>query len=370
MADEPITDITYASQLKQIQLQLAALETSYANMTRTYYNMFYNNTPMDITLQIYDEDGALKTITVPNRAKASTSTLTYAGSPLGVLQAALGTLVIDTTTGELWYESLANDVDGWVRLANHNALSDEYLKKNGNGELLTNLNADSVTQGQLEVAIGGTGVSGTKAINMSGMLKMVPQTTDTSGVVNNAHLEIAEVGVDYLDSATLAGMIVFFPVGHVPAGYLVCNGDAYSKETYADLYKYLSNEGTTPCPYGETDDKFAVPAMDGFFVRCTTDFSKRPVGSEQNDGIPNFKCTWSMEITGGEANFTGATSIVLDETGNYKQVDGKSSAPSGSYDYLIQMNPQDYNEACAAIYQDDLEEVRVKNIAMVPAIKF
>ena len=56
--------------------------------------------------------------------------------------------------------------------------------------------------------------------------------------------------------------------------------------------------------------------------------------------------------------------------GNYKQVDGKSSAPSGSYDYLIQMNPQDYNEACAAIYQDDLEEVRVKNIAMVPAIKF
>ena len=91
MADEPITDITYASQLKQIQSQLAALETSYANMTRTYYNMFYNNTPMDITLQIYDEDGALKTITVPNRAKASTSTLTYAGSPLGVLQAALGT---------------------------------------------------------------------------------------------------------------------------------------------------------------------------------------------------------------------------------------------------------------------------------------
>ena len=210
MADEPITDITYANQLKQIQSQLAALETSYANMTRTYYNMFYNNTPMDITLQIYDEDGALKTITVPNRAKASTSTLTYAGSPLGVLQAALGTLVIDTTTGELLYESLANDVDGWVRLANHNALSDEYLKKNGNGELLTNLNADSVTQGQLEVAIGGTGVSGTKAINMSGMLKMVPQTTDTSGVVNNAHLEIAEVGVDYLDSATLAGMIVFF----------------------------------------------------------------------------------------------------------------------------------------------------------------
>lgn len=370
MADEPITDITYANQLKQIQAQLAVLETSYANMTRTYYNMFYNNTPMDITLQIYDEDGALKTITVPNRAKASTSTLTYSGSPLGVLQAALGTLVLDTTSGELWYESLANDVDGWVRLANHDALSDEYLKKNGNGELLTNLSADNVTQGQLEVAVGGTGVSGSTAINMSGILKMVPQKTDASGNVTNAHIEVAAVGEDYLDSATLAGMIVFFPVDHVPAGYLICNGDTYNKTTYADLYKYLTNDGAVACPYGETTDEFALPNMNGFFIRCTTNFLERHVGSEQDDGIPNFKGTWSMEITGGEANFTGATSIVLDDEGNYKQVDGKSSAPSGSYDYLIQFNPQDYNEACAAIYQDELDEVRVKNIAMVPAIKY
>jgi len=372
MADEPITDITYASQLKQIQSQLAVLETSYANMTRTYYDMFYNSTPMDITLKIYNDEGVLETITVPNRAKASTSTLTYAGSPSGVKSAALGTLLLDTTTGNLWYESLAYDVDGWVRIANHDALSDEYLKKNGNGELLTDLSADHVSQGQLEVAVGGTGVSGLPAITMDGILKMVPESTDSSGRVTKAHIDIAEVGVDYLDSANLAGMIVFFPVNHVPAGYLICNGDVYSKATYANLYNYLSKEGTEPCPYGETDTDFAVPAMGGFFVRCTTDIGDvgRMAGSEQEDGVPNFKGTWSMEITGGEANFTGAVSIVLDDDGNYKQVDGKSSAPSGSYDYLIQMNPQDYNDICADIYQDDLNEVRVKNIAMVPAIKY
>lgn len=368
MAETPeTTDITTANLLKQIQAQLAVLETSYANMTRTYYDMFYNSTPMDITLQIYDEDGALKTITVPNRAKSSTTTQTYAGSPAGVLEGTLGALVINTVDNTLWYKTIQNGTDGWYQLANYNALSDEYLKRNGNGELLTNLNATSIDNGRLEVAFGGTG---SDDVTLSGILKMIPQSTDSSGNVTKAHIEIAESGVDYLDTATLAGMVVFFPVEHVQAGYLVCNGDMYSKTTYSALYKYLTNDGAVACPYGETDDKFAVPTMDNLFIRCTTDFENREVGSEQEDGIPNYKGTLSMEITGGEANFTGAIKIVLDSDGNYKQVDGKSSAPSGSYDYLIELNPQEYNDICARVYKDDLEEVRVKNIALVPAIKY
>lgn len=367
MANEPINDITYADQLKQIQVQLAVLETSYANMTRTYYDMFYNSTPMDITLQIYDEDGVLKTITVPNRAKASTSTLTHLGSPAGVLEASLGTLVINTVDNTLWYKTTQNGTDGWVQLANQNALSDEYLKKNGNGELLTNLNASHIDGGTLEVAFGGTGTSD---VLLSGILKMVPQTINSDGTVNRAHIEVADSGVDYLATDTLAGMIVFFPVDHVQAGYLVCNGDMYNKNTYKPLYNYLTNEGKVPCPYGETETEFAVPMMDKLFIRCTTDFENREVSSIQDDGVPNFKGTFSLEITGGEKNFTGAVQIVRDQDNNYKQVDGKSSAPSGSYDYLIEVNPQTYNDICKKVYQDDLDEVRVKNIALVPAIKY
>lgn len=368
MAETPnTTDITTANLLKQIQAQLAVLESSYANLVRTYYDMFYNATPMDVTIQIYDEDGALKTITVPNRAKSSTTTQTYAGSPAGVLEGTLGALVINTIDNTLWYKTVQNGTDGWYQLANYDALSDEYLKRNGNGELLTNLNASAIDNGRLEVAFGGTG---SDDVTLSGIVKMVPQVIDDSGNVTKAHIEIAESGVDYLDTATLAGMIVFFPVDHVQAGYLVCNGDMYSKVTYASLYRYLTNDGAIPCPYGETETEFAVPTMGSFFVRCTTDLSERAVGSIQDDGIPNFKGTWSMEITGGEKNFTGAVKIALDSDGNYKQVDGKSSAPSGSYDYLIELNPQDYNDICARVYQDELDEVRVKNIAMIPAIKY
>jgi hypothetical protein len=385
--EQPITDITYANQLKQIQAQLAVLETSYANMTRTYYDMFYNKTPMDITLEIYKEDGVLEKITVPNRAKASTSAMTHSGSPSGVTSAALGTLLLDTTTGDLWYESLAYDVDGWVRIANHNALTDEYLKKNGNGELLTDLSADHMTQGQLEVAVGGTGVSSSTAINMSGILKMVPQTTDASGKITRAHIAVAEVGKDYLDSANLAGMIVFFPMFNVPAGYIICNGSACDRfnedgtDKYETLYNVLTNYGTNIPDWaiyynedGTIDtNKFRVPDLGDYFIRCTTNELERTAVTLQADGIPNFKGTWSMELPGGTANnenITGAISIVLDDEGNYKQVDGKSSAPSGSYDYLFQINPQSYNDICAQVYQDGLNEVRVKNISLVPAIKY
>lgn len=373
MADKPIDDITYADQLKQIQAQLAVLETSYANMTRTYYDMFYNNTPMDITLQIYNEEGELKTITVPNRAKSSTSTLTYAGSPLGVLQASLGTFVVDTTTGDLWYETSPNDVDGWLQIANTADVGQaaiNYMLANPSvGSLIPDLSASHVTSGQLEVAVGGTGVSGTNAIYLNGILKMVPETT-VDGVTTKAHIEVAEAGKDYLEAANLSGMIVFFPTEYIPAGYLMCDGSLYSKETYADLYNALTNNGAIECPYGETDDKFAVPSLNDLFIRCTTNFLQRVVGSVQDDAIPNYKGTLSLEITGGEENFTGAIQIALDEDNNYKQVDGKSSAPSGSYDYLINLNPQTYNETCARVYSDEVDEVRVKNIALVPAIKY
>lgn len=360
--NEPINDITYADQLKQIQAQLAVLETSYANMTRTYYDMFYNSTPMDITLQIYDTKGALKTITVPNRAKSSTSAKTCIGSPAGVVEAAMGTFIINTVDNSLWYKTSQNGTDGWVQLANVNTLSDEFLKKNGNGELLQHLNASHIDGGTLDVAFGGTGVSN---VDMSGILKMVPQVTAEDGTITKAHIEIAESGVDYLNTATLAGMIVFFPVNQIQAGYLICNGDSYSKKTYANLYKFLTNDGAIPCPFGEDTDTFAVPNLDTYFIRCTTG-NDREVMSTQDAGVPNIKGEWSMEITGGEQNFSGSVQIALDDEGRYKQVDGKSSAPSGSYDYLIQFNAKNSSD----MYQDDLDEVRVKNIALVPAIKY
>ena len=378
MADTPISDISVASQLKQIQSQLALLETSYANMTRTYYNMFYNNTPMDITLEIYNEDGALQKITVPNVAKATAISLTYNGSPEGVLEASLGAVVLDKVNKELWYKAEQNGTSGWYKLYSTKNLEDgiDFLTPNGSGELLTDLNANNITFGVLKVENGGTGVS-----SLDGIVKAVPEK-EIDGVTVPAHFEAAEAGLDFLDTSNLAGMIVYFPIDQVPAGYLVCNGDMYNAKTYSVLYDYMSKGGTIPCPYGEEDRNgvtyFATPNLTGPFVRGWTgayelpagqinyDTEERTVGSIQNDGIPNIKGNWSMEITGAEQNFDGSVFIELDADGKYRQVDGKTTAPSGSYDYLVGFDASKSSDK----YVDGLDEVRVKNIALVPAIKY
>ena len=80
MADDTI------KRLEQIQSQLASLQESYGDIARTYYNIFYNPTPMDVTLTLYDNSGELVEITVPNRAKdASDKIYKSEGTPNGSL---------------------------------------------------------------------------------------------------------------------------------------------------------------------------------------------------------------------------------------------------------------------------------------------
>ena len=364
MADEPIKDITTATTLKQIQSQLAVLETSYADLIRTYYNMFYNPTPMDISIKIYNDDGELETITVPNRAKDNTATVVYNGSPEGVLEATLGTICLDKINKTLWYKTEQYGTSGWKEIKSdanwENGI--DYLKPNGDGSLLTNLNMNNVSLGILPVANGGTHTG-----SIEGIVKAVPTYTDEQGRIVPAHFEAAIAGTDFMNTSNLAGMIVYFTIDEVPAGYLLCNGDGYSKTTYSVLYNYLSKGGTQACPYGETDDMFFTPDLTDLVIKSWTDKTEnREVGSIEDGAIPNIKGTWSMEITGGEANFTGAVQIALDDDGNYKQVDGKSSAPAGSYDYLINFDAS----AVSDVYKDDVNEVRVKNIALVPAMKY
>lgn len=368
-----MAEITIAEKLEQIQTQLAALETSYANMTRTYYNMFYNATPMDISLQIYAEDGSLQTITVPNRAKdAQKATFEGSGDPTGKITAPRGSIYLDTNSGNLWYNTNAIGSEGWAKVYStvNWAEGSEYIAPDGDGHNIQDLNANNITDGILGMKFGGTGVS-----SLAGILKGIPAYVDENGVEIPGYITTAEAGRDYLDTTNLAGMIVYFPCEQPPAGYLACDGAFYNSETYASLYKVL-------CDYGspmETEERdgviwFRVPNLDGLFIRSksfTEDNSYdtetgRPVLSIQMDCAPNIKGTWAQEITGAEPNFTGAIAIATDNEGKYIQVDGKTSAPAGAYDYLINFNANN----CSPVYSDDAKEIRVRNIALLPAIKY
>ena len=378
----------FAYKLEEIQQQLASLETSYANFTRTYYNMFYNSTPMDITLEIYDKDGSLKEVTVPNRAKDRASVSTGLGTPYGIKEGKYGDLYLDTDSGNLWYCASDNGTEGWSLLSSSTNWVEgiDYLAPNGEGTLLTALDANNITGGVLSMKYGGTGTT-----VCSGMLKGIPPTV-SNGVEIPGYITTAIEGIDYLSSANFAGMIVYFPTEQVPAGYLVCDGAGYPIAEYRDLYNVLVQYNFPDInEYVEHEvRKFHVPNLSGLYIRSARvnhmppdrgtiyDYeteNDRKVCSIQRDCIPNIYGTWVQEVTGAEKGFTGAIKIAIDEKGNPKQVDGKTSAPAGSYDYEIEFNARnlgkDDNEKAVyqRVFQDGAPEVRVCNIALVPAIK-
>ena len=77
------------------------------------------------------------------------------------------------------------------------------------------------------------------------------------------------------------------------SGYLICNGAAVSRTTYADLFSVL---GTT---YGSGDGSttFNLPDFRGDFIRGYLSGTSKEVGKRQGEGLP--------EITGWFATNTG-----------------------------------------------------------------
>lgn len=364
-----------AAKLKQIEAQLAVIETGYASILRTYYNLFYNSEPMDIELQIYAEDGSVQTITVPNRAKDRTGTITGIDDPEGNVIASYGAFYINTTAHTLWYKTTMDGSKGWQKVysdANGEELLGGDYTYSGTGEYITNLNISNVTQGLLTVRYGGTGLQRLQKGRI-----LVGNGDDP--------ITYAEEGVDYMAPDDFASMVCFVPTINKPNGFLVCDGAAYKVATYTRLYEKI---GSTFCTADDRNDpdfgyinadgewvwtKFRVPNLDGLFIRCwcgstnTYDTEEgRELGSIQKSAIPNIKANWAQEITGAEDSFQGSVYIVLDDNGNYKKVDGRTSAPAGSYDYEIGFDASKSSD----LYIDDMDEVRVTNIALMPVIKY
>ena len=248
------------SSLRTTEDIINALSTLYFNLNeieRIYYDMFLNPIPMDVTFQRYDDTGALETITLPNRAKDVQSTLTGNGNPNGLVSAGVGTFYLDTSNYDLYYKSSGSDSQGWILLWSGLNMVEgtNYLSPTGNGSQLTNLNMSNAGSGILGVQRGGTGSAG------------------ITGIVRgngSAAMTAAVDGVDYLGVNSMVGIVCYYPVDAIPVGWLRCDGSAYSRTTYANLFARI---GTT---YGAGDGSttFNIPNLmdDGngnpFFIRC------------------------------------------------------------------------------------------------------
>ena len=124
------------------------------------------------------------------------------------------------------------------------------------------------------------------------------------------------VNSDALKAAFPVGSYLVFAGKVCPSGFLLCNGGAISRTTYADLFSAI---GTT---YGAGDGSstFNLPNLNGRVLQGTNDLSQ--VGTYLEASLPNIsgevrldRFRWSE---GGWATGSGAFSQKVGQTGSYK----------------------------------------------------
>ena len=138
---------------EQIETILSKLATNYSNIAILFYDIFYNTTPMDVTLQMYDEAGILQTYTIPNRAKDMSNILNGSGSPQGVVEAGRGVIYQDLANGDLYIKALSDGSVGWTKFVTDTELSNMLIEGIGSPEAVVIANKGTLYIDKVNAAL-------------------------------------------------------------------------------------------------------------------------------------------------------------------------------------------------------------------------
>ena len=102
-----------------------------------------------------------------------------------------------------------------------------------------------------------------------------------------------------------AGFVAAWPGNTPPDGWLVCNGSAVSRTTYADLFSVI---GTT-FGAGDGSTTFKLPDYRGDFLRGYLSGTSSAIGTRQAEGLPNIsgRLDFGKQV-GGMSSSSGAFS--------------------------------------------------------------
>jgi len=150
---------------EQIATIVSDLVVNYGNMAQTYYDMFYNQTPMDISLTLFDGAGVLRDYVIPNRAKDFRYCRNGKGSPEGVVSAEIGSIYQDTENGNLYIKKIGNSATGWQQLSTSDVVEQGYGTPEGRLSRPKGTLFVDVSSGNLYIKTTSTGVIGWSLIS-------------------------------------------------------------------------------------------------------------------------------------------------------------------------------------------------------------
>lgn len=139
------------------------------------------------------------------------------------------------------------------------------------------------------------------------------------------------------DTLTPAGTMLPFAGKTVPSGWLLCNGAAVSRTTYARLFSAIGTSWGT----GDGSTTFNLPNCDSRFLEGTTDASK--VGTYLEAGLPNItgSANWGAGTSNLWKNHSGAFEFTTSGTMKCADTSGEGDAHlymSASYSNSIYDN--------------------------------
>lgn len=91
-----------------------------------------------------------------------------------------------------------------------------------------------------------------------------------------------------------AGFVAAWPGNTPPDGWLVCNGSAVSRTTYADLFAAI---GTT-FGAGDGSTTFKLPDYQGDFLRGYLSGTSSAIGTRQAEGLPEYQRLYLIPFDG------------------------------------------------------------------------
>ena len=145
-------------------------------------------------------------------------------------------------------------------------------------------------------------------------------------------------------------------LGHfysVPDGWLLCNGAAVSRSTYAALFAVIGTKHGS----GDGSTTFNLPNLANRFVEGTTSIGS--AGTFKSAGLPNITGTWYARGTEYDhSNATGAFST-------YKAPDNAYNGHSGDSYYYCGVGF--YASRSSSIYGSST--VQPPSIALLPCVK-